>query len=53
MELAAACIVYMIDTSAFDEPFGQSSNQLEESFRQLAKLRKDPMLRKVNILVFL
>lgn len=49
----AAAIIYLIDTSAFDKPVGKSSNQVEVSFRQLVKLRKDPMLRKVNIHVLL
>ncbi|KAK9899430.1 hypothetical protein P389DRAFT_48512 [Cystobasidium minutum MCA 4210] len=49
----AACIVYIIDTSVFDEPYGNSSNRLEQSLRQLNKLRKDALLRRVNILVLL
>jgi hypothetical protein len=51
--VSAACIFFVIDTSAFDQPYGSKSNELEESFRQLGKSCRDPLLRKVDIHVLL
>jgi len=55
----AACIIYFIDGGSFDAPGTGSgngtgsTNVLEESFQNLAKLCQNEMLQEVDIYVFM